>query len=189
MHTTICAFADRAQAEQALERLVQAGFARHDMHVEHRSVTGSGRRRWGSELPQADDGDQGSLEAFGRFMASLLGDRDNSHADTYSQHVERGSYVLVVDARSEDQAALVRNVLAALPADDLNVVHRPEQRPLRDILGMPEGRSELVERSRESWTTQTSSDRATAANPREQDLQRPPGLRYLDQDGKDKPNR
>ena len=188
MHTTICAFDDRGQAEQALERLVQAGFPRHDMHVEHRSVTGSGRRRWGGDLPRHDDDDDGNLEAFGRFMATLLGEDDAGHADTYSQHVERGSFVLVVDARTQAQAALVRNVLGALQADDLNVVHRPEQRPLRDIVGMPEGNTDLQERSRESWT-QASGDRASASDAREQDLQRPPGLRYMDQDGKDKPNR
>jgi hypothetical protein len=188
MHTTICAFDDRAQAEEAMERLVRAGFPRHDMYVDHRAVTGSGRRRWGSSLPQHPE-DGGAMKAFGRFMATLLGEEDPGYADTYSQHVERGSFVLVVDARDEAQAEQVRNVLAALQADDLNVVHRTEQRPLRDIVGMPQARNDWVERSRESWNEAWRQDRAVASDRRGQDAQRPPGLRYFDQDGKDKPNR
>jgi hypothetical protein len=186
MLTTLCAFDDRTQADQAMESLVQAGVPRHDMYVEHRSVTGSGRRRWGSSLGQHPD-DGGAMKAFGRFMATLLGEDDGGHLDTYSHHVERGSYVLVVDARDEAQAQRVREVLMALRADDLNVVQRPEQRPLRDIVGMRQARSDWVERSREPWTE--PQDRAVASGRRGQDVERPPGLRYFDQDGKDKPNR
>lgn len=188
MHTTICAFDDPAEARQALERLVQAGIPRHDMYVEHRSVTGSDRRRWGSSLPQ-HPGEQGTLEAFGRFMATLLGEDDAGHADTYSQHVERGSFVLVVDARDEVQAQRVRNVLGGLQADDLNVVHRPDKRALRDIVGMPQARNDWVERSREPWTDARQPGRAAASDRGGEDVERPPGLRYFDQDRKDKPNR
>lgn len=189
MHTTICAFDERADAEQAMELLVQAGFPRHDMYVEHRGATSEGpRTRWGSRLPAGDTGDRGTLEAFGRFMASLLGeDNESGHTDTYSQHVERGSHVLVVDARSEEQAELVRRLLRELDAEDLHVLDRGEQRPLRDIVGMPQGRSDLVERRRESW--EWAPDRASAANRRDDDVQRPPGLRDADDNNKDKPNR
>jgi hypothetical protein len=40
MHTAICAFDDRARAEEAKQRLLQAGFARHDVHIEHKHMTG-----------------------------------------------------------------------------------------------------------------------------------------------------
>jgi hypothetical protein len=35
MHTALCTFDDRASAEEARDRLVAAGFARHDVHLEH----------------------------------------------------------------------------------------------------------------------------------------------------------
>ena len=41
MHTAICTFEDRAQAEQAAERLVQSGFDRREVHVEHRHADGT----------------------------------------------------------------------------------------------------------------------------------------------------
>ena len=41
MHTAICTFDDRATAEQAVQRLVQAGFDRDDVHIQHRHADGS----------------------------------------------------------------------------------------------------------------------------------------------------
>ena len=41
MHTAICTFDDRAQAEEAAERLAQSGFEKHAIHVEHRHADGS----------------------------------------------------------------------------------------------------------------------------------------------------
>ncbi|MCC2635682.1 MAG: hypothetical protein K0S48_3568, partial [Ramlibacter sp.] len=40
MHTAICTFNDRATAEQAVQRLVQAGFDRDDVHIQHRKADG-----------------------------------------------------------------------------------------------------------------------------------------------------
>lgn len=42
MHTAICSFDDRAAAEQAVDRLVQSGFDRRDVHLEHQHVTSEG---------------------------------------------------------------------------------------------------------------------------------------------------
>jgi hypothetical protein len=41
MHTAICTFDDPAQAEQAVNRLLQSGFDRHAVHMEHRHPDGS----------------------------------------------------------------------------------------------------------------------------------------------------
>ena len=41
MHTAICTFEDRAAAEQAAQRLVEAGFDRREVHVEHRHADGT----------------------------------------------------------------------------------------------------------------------------------------------------
>lgn len=128
MHTTICAFDERADAEQAMELLVQAGFPRYDMHVELRAAAteGPGMRR-GSRLPAAD---RGTEEAFGRFMATLLGeDHPTRHVDSHAEQVERGSYVLVVDAHTQGQAELVRRLLRELDADDLHAVDDLQRPP------------------------------------------------------------
>jgi hypothetical protein len=147
--------------------------------------------------------DRGVLSSFGHFFASLFGrDNPSGHVDTYAQHVERGSYVVVVDARDEAEADRARTLLQGMEAGDLNVVHRAEQRPLRDVVGMRQEGAGMAERSREpseGWTnTATSSDleseRALASHRvsptggpdlRDPDVERAPGLRYSD---KDKPN-
>ena len=45
MHTAICTFDDRATAEQAVQRLVQAGFDRDDRQVPHDQVAHERLRR------------------------------------------------------------------------------------------------------------------------------------------------
>ena len=204
MHTAICAFDDRARAEQAVDGLVRSGFARHDVHIEHKHAHAEhadANDRWdGMEREIAVD--RGVLSSFGHFFASLFGrDNPSGHVDTYAQHVERGSYVVVVDTRDEAEAERARTLLHGMQAGDLNVVHRGEQRPLRDIVGMRQDEAPLVERSREpydSWAPATSSnmesDHALASHRvspttgpelRDPDIERAPGMRHPD---KDKPN-
>lgn len=204
MHTAICAFDDRARAEQAVDSLVRAGFARHDIHIEHKHVSSEGpaeNDRWdGMEREIAMD--RKVLESLGNFFVSLFGRDRGTHAETYAGHVERGGYVVVVDAHDNEEADRARTLLGGLQARDLDVVHRAEQRPLRDVVGMrqEDGTAGMVERSREpyeSWTnTATSSnmesERAMAGNTvvtprtgpelRDPDVEHAPGLRYADKD-------
>ncbi|HVE53470.1 MAG TPA: hypothetical protein VNB23_08815 [Ramlibacter sp.] len=41
MHTAICTFENHAEADRAVERLLQSGFDRHNVHLEHRHADGS----------------------------------------------------------------------------------------------------------------------------------------------------
>lgn len=41
MHTAICTFENAAEADRAVQRLLQSGFAREDVHMEHRHADGS----------------------------------------------------------------------------------------------------------------------------------------------------
>ena len=206
MHTAICAFDDRARAEQAVDSLVRSGFARDDVHIEHKDLHGAGpaeNDRWdGMEREIAVDRDV--LSSFGHFFARLLGrDHPSGHVETYARHVERGNYVVVVDAGDEAEVERARTLLQGLQAGDLNVVYRPEQRPLRDIVGMRQGTAGMVERGREPYegsghgasaaAAERERERATASNVvspktgpdlRDPDLDRPPGLRYADKDDK-----
>lgn len=199
MHTAICAFEDRRQAERALQALERAGFARHDLHIEHRQATSEGAAP-GWDGTQREIHDRGVLSSFGHFFASLLGrDNPSGHVDTYSRHVERGGCVVVVDADSEEQAQRARNLLQELQAGDLNIVQRPEQRPLRDLVGRRDEPAGMIARSSEAhegWSPAESMarERAMASHRldaiggpalRDPDVTHAPGLRYAD---KDKPN-
>lgn len=203
MHTAICAFDDRARAEQAMDSLVRSGIARDDIHIEHKHARAAREDapndRWdGMEREVAVD--RSVLESFGNFFVSLFGrDHPSGHHDTYAQHVERGSYVVVVDTNDEAEADRARTMLQDLQAGDLNVVHRPEQRPLRDIVGQRPRDPGMVERGGDSYeaaSAQTAMEReramaagrvapTTGPDLRDPDLGTPPGLRYSD---KDKPN-
>lgn len=203
MHTAICTFDDRQRAEQAVNTLVQAGFARHDLHIEHKGLRteGDANDRWdGLEREVAVD--RRVVASFGRFFARLFGkDEGTAHVDTYGRHVERGGYVVVVDTSNQAEADRARTLLQGMSAGDLNVVHRPEQVPLRDIVGMRQGEAGMAERSREAYegggvasSSPSERERALASGStkvispttgpdlREPDLERPPGLRYSDKD-------
>jgi hypothetical protein len=199
MHTAICAFNDRARAEQAVDALVRTGIARHDVHIEHKKTTAEGRGSTQGGLPGPEGDDRNVLSSFGHFFASLLGrDNPSDHVDTYSQHVERGGYVVVVDADDEAQAQRARTLLQEMQGGDLNVVQRSgEQRRVRDIVGATDEPAGMVERSRQAYESGVGEspierERAMAASHRLEtrtgpDLRAPdvshaPGLRYADKD-------
>lgn len=207
MHTAICAFDDKGRAREAVDTLVRAGFPRHDLHIEHRErgqAAGEGADaddRWdGMEREVAVDRDV--VESFGNFFARLFS-RDDArpHADTYARHVERGSYVVVVDTKDAAEADRARAMLHDMQAGDLTIVDRRDEAPLRDIVGLRgdgtgTGTAGMVERSREPYEGGSSAslgerERATASNAvspttgpdlREPELDRAPGLRYADKD-------
>jgi len=200
MHTALCAFDTHDQARHAVDELVRAGFARHDVHIEHEHVSSEGRvanDAWdGMEREVAVD--RGVLSSFGHFFDSLLG-RDHPAGDvhTYLQHVERGGFVVVVDAADEAEAERAGVLLHGLRGRDLSVVARGEQRPLRDIVAMRQAQGTAVNRSADTYEAAGSfaspnMERAQAAPHRISptagpDLRNPesehaPGLRYVDKD-------
>ena len=123
MQTVIGAFEDRQTAQQALERLVQAGFGRDDVHVQEGAAGGaasamSSDTRGGSEQGQED---RGVLESIGYFFASLFGeDRPTERSAVYTEAVRRGTSVVVVDAQDDDQAERASALLHELGAVDVD---------------------------------------------------------------------
>jgi stress response protein YsnF len=111
MLTVIGAFDDNAQAQRAVEQLVQRGFDRGDVHVEQ------GEAVTGSDSSQADSGG-----GIGGFFASLFGggDEHRSRADMYHEASRRGTSVVVVDARDELQAEQAVGCLHELGAVDVD---------------------------------------------------------------------
>lgn len=205
MHTIICTFDDKARAREAVDALVRAGFARSDLHIEHRQAateSAAANDNWDS-MEREVAVDPHVVTSFGQFFARLFGrDHLGGHGDRYAGHVERGGHVVVADTRDAGEAERARSVLSAMHAGDLDVVHREKQRPLRDILGSrEEGRTGIFERSRDVYQgagaaagaspVERERERAMASRTvspsngpdlRDSDPDRAPGLRYADKD-------
>lgn len=138
MHTAICTFEDRAAAEQAAERLVQAGFDRREVHVEHRHADGT-------PMAEPDGGaerrDHDVVAKFSFFERLFGAGRHAPHADTYSRAVDQGLYVVLVEGRDEADAARAQDVLHGLNPADFRTVHRAGEPPLRDVVAEHRGGS------------------------------------------------
>lgn len=144
MHTAICTFDDRATAEQAVKRLVEAGFDRDDVHIQHRKSDGSlvaEENRWESLEREVAVGHR-VAETLG-FFASLFGQEAMGDSARYSGAMERGHCVVLVDAPNDVEAERAQNILLGMEAGDFQLVPRAGQRPLRDLVG--EGRSPGME--------------------------------------------
>lgn len=146
MHTAICTFDDRATAEQAVQRLVQAGFDRDDVHIQHRKADGSlipeeTENLWDGMEREVAVGHR-VAETLG-FFSSLFGQDAFGQTATYSTAMERGHCVVLVDAPNDVEAERAQNILLGMEAGDFKLVPRAGQRPLRDIVA--EGRSPGVE--------------------------------------------
>jgi hypothetical protein len=134
--------------------------------------------------------DPGVLAGLGRFFSSLFGTNDSPHAGHYTEAVERGRYVVVVDAVDETSAEHAESVLRDLQGATLTVLHRPTQLPLREIVGTRQGLMPLESAPREtSYEAERAMasdrlDQKRSSDPRD-DPTMSPGLRYVD---KDKPN-
>ena len=131
MHTAICTFEDRAGAERAAERLVQAGFDRREVHVEHRHADGT-------PMAEADGGgerrDHDVVAKFSFFERLFGVGRHAPHAQAYDRAVEQGLYVVLVEGRDEEEAQRAQDVLHGLNPSDFSLVHRTGERPLRDVV-------------------------------------------------------
>ncbi|WP_332814965.1 hypothetical protein [Ramlibacter sp.] len=141
MHTALCTFDDRETAEKARDRLLQAGFARHDIHLQHRGPTDSDSM---GEDPRAWDGtdreiaaDRSVVDKVAGFFVRLFGADDPQHRhEAWSRAVDSGRTVLVVDTADEQQAQRARGLLHDLQAADVGVYHRPRQLTVYDILSV-----------------------------------------------------
>jgi uncharacterized protein (TIGR02271 family) len=122
MQTVIGAFEDRQAAQRAVERLVEMGFDRDDVHVqEGASTTTSGTTTTTGDTYRADD-DEGMMASIRRFFAGLFGDEDRPTGRTgvYSEAVRRGTSVVVVDAMDDDRAERAASLLHELGAIDVD---------------------------------------------------------------------
>jgi hypothetical protein len=151
LHTAICTFDNRDTAQQAVDRLVQAGFERHDIHMEYRHADGSPMTGPENREEPANDAWDG-LErevAVGRdvlakfaFFERLFGNTHADHTSTYESAADRGHCVVVVDAHDEASAERAQNVLHGMESKEFQLLHRAGQRPVRDIVAERQGSME-----------------------------------------------
>jgi uncharacterized protein (TIGR02271 family) len=116
MQTVIGGFDDRATADQAVQRLLEMGFDRSDVHVESNADGGSAVG--GFEEREVKHQHHG----FFARLFGLDGDGDTyaTHANTWNEAVRRGSAVVVVDAADGEQADRAAGLLHEMGAIDVN---------------------------------------------------------------------
>jgi uncharacterized protein (TIGR02271 family) len=113
VHTVIGAFDDRNAAQRAVDRLVQSGFPRHDVHLEHGSAAqGSAAGGNAGFFPGLFEMDHDE----GRVRNAQHG----VHAHTYDEAVRRGSAVVVVDTHAEADADRASSLLHEAGAIDVD---------------------------------------------------------------------
>ena len=103
MQTVIRVFENRRLAQTALDRLLQAGFQRENVHLQegaaqaNTALTADPRA-----LTSAETGpERGLLSSVGRFFASLVGeDPPHGYVDRYSAAIWHGHPVIVVEANA-----------------------------------------------------------------------------------------
>jgi hypothetical protein len=131
MQTLISVFNDRGDARKAVERLVQSGFSRDDVHIQHSGELRAPRDE--DALQEIEDHtmqsaereiavDRGVLDSLGHFFVSLFGqDHGEKTAGHYDTAVKRGQSVVVVDARNDQEAesaAVTLHECGAIDVDD-----------------------------------------------------------------------
>lgn len=132
MHTALCAFQDHATAERARDELLRAGFARQDVHLQHGGAV-RGMRGQGDGAEHEVAVDPHVVSRVTGFFGHLFGG-NHTRRETWDGHVDGGRTVVVVDTHDEAEAQRARTLMQELQAADGDVVHRPAQRSVREIL-------------------------------------------------------
>ncbi|HUR87527.1 MAG TPA: general stress protein [Ramlibacter sp.] len=157
MQTLISVFDDRSDARKAVERLVQSGFSRDDVHIHENAQQQLVRDEEGiRELGDHTMGtaereiamDRGVLDSLGHFFVSLFGkDHGPRAASAYGDSLERGQSVVIVDARNDQEAesaAVTLHECGAIEVEDRDSaggtpslpgvrMYERESAPLRDL--------------------------------------------------------
>jgi uncharacterized protein (TIGR02271 family) len=117
MHTVISAFDDRAQAQRAMERLIERGFSRDMVHLQSGPAGSTSASASGTQMGSTTYHEEhhGFFSGIADFFSELFGPDDTrGEARHYAEAVRRGSTVLVVDAADEQEAERAREVMTEL---------------------------------------------------------------------------
>jgi uncharacterized protein (TIGR02271 family) len=110
--TIIGVYDEYSQAQNALNELMNAGLSHSDIELIS-SPDGSASARQGATRPDEQSAGQSSGGfSFSKLFSSLFGGSDkDDHGDIYSEAVRRGSYVLSVQAKNDNQHAEIINIM------------------------------------------------------------------------------
>jgi hypothetical protein len=115
MQTLISVFDDRADARKAVDKLVDAGFARDDVHMHEAPAHEPGAQ-------EIEEEDRGMFDSLGHFFVSLFGeDRGEKAAGAYRDSIRDGHSVVMVDAHDDHEAetaAVILHDQGAVEVDD-----------------------------------------------------------------------
>lgn len=100
--TLVAVFDDQSEAQRALEALVDQGFSSSNARVASAESLGLTADSTRTSRP-------GQEESLGEKIASFFGFGD--HDETYTEAVRRGSYVLTVDAASDEEAERATDII------------------------------------------------------------------------------
>lgn len=132
MQTLISVFDNRAGARKAVDRLVEAGFTYDDVQLKEAGEVAQTsddeaiNREIGERTMRSAERevavDRGVFDSFGHFFVSLFGEDDGRKAaDGYRKSIQRGHSVVIVDARTDQEAetaALILHEQGAIEVDD-----------------------------------------------------------------------
>jgi hypothetical protein len=125
-HAVIAMFDDFAQAQRAKDELLKAGFQANDVQMSPSDEKEESRR---SALGLREDSSENDDSGWSitKFFKSLFGTDDDTHrehADTYSEALRRGSFMVSVDADTEEQQERASAVL--LNCDPVDIEGRSQ---------------------------------------------------------------
>lgn len=109
-YTVIGVYDNYSEAESAENELLSGGVPRYKMHLGLIEDTALGRRAELQQLVASDD-ESTSPASLADFFHTMVGNGQQDN-DIYMEAVRRGSYVLMVNAESDDEAHRAIDVMA-----------------------------------------------------------------------------
>jgi len=173
MQTLISTFDDAELARRAVERLVQLGFDRDDVHLQPGQAAGAVEH-------------QGLLHGIARFFGALFGSDAAGDARRYAEAVRRGSAVVAVDVHDADDAGRAVQALDEL-GGQVDLAPRAAQGRREGAMGSepelpkaPPGETVEVESSRMPLAANAALADVTGHQGRIRVIDRPGGARLRD---------
>ncbi|MDB5798830.1 MAG: hypothetical protein JWP36_2732 [Paucimonas sp.] len=116
-NTVIGVYDNYSQAQSAFNELVARGFTRSNVNLSPSAESTEAR---GAILKDTTEQDQGW--SIGHFFRSLFGSEDESatHRDVYQEAVRRGSYLVTVEADSDEQRDQATDILNRFDPVDID---------------------------------------------------------------------
>lgn len=119
-NTVIGVYDNYSDAQSALNALLEGGFSRNGIRLSPDQDTPDARQSSLRGTGQADDRSEEGW-SIGKFFRSLFGgEEENEHAHVYSEAVRRGSYLVTVDADSDEQGDRATDILDRFNPVDLD---------------------------------------------------------------------